>query len=130
MLAIIGGSLFFENHLVEGARKKLIRTPHGKVVLLVKNGIVYLSRHGPKKLPPHMIPHKAHMAALKRFGVQEIISFNSVGSLKQKIKPGSLIIPDDYMNLYNILTFFDHTIKCTVPGFWQRIFNVFDKFFR
>ena len=41
--------------------------------------------------------------------------------LKKIIRPGDIVVPDDYTNFYNILTFFDKGLHFTVPGLSEKI---------
>ncbi|MFC1690644.1 MTAP family purine nucleoside phosphorylase [Nanoarchaeota archaeon] len=80
-----------------------------------KKGVIFLKRHG-KNIPPHKINHKKNISYLKKKGVKTIIGINSVGSLKRRIKPGSIVIPHDYINLKNIQTYYDLKAKHITPG--------------
>ncbi|MBC8501260.1 MAG: MTAP family purine nucleoside phosphorylase [DPANN group archaeon] len=71
-----------------------------------KQGVVFLQRHG-KNIPPHKVDHKANLLSLKNKGVDTVIGICSVGSLKLGISPGSIVIPNDYINLKNIQTYHD-----------------------
>ena len=53
---------------------------------------------------------------LKEFGADKIIALNSCGSYKIDIKPGSIVIPDDYIDLSGGITYFDEKIVFTSPG--------------
>ena len=103
MLAIIGGSGFYE--LLAEAREEFPDTPYGspsgKIMIGKINGkdIAFLPRHGKgHKYPPHKIPYKANIWALKELGVNHIIAPAAVGSLKAEIKPGEFLIPDQFIN--------------------------------
>lgn len=62
--------------------------------------IAFLPRHGSKHtLAPHKVPYKANLMALKEIGVEYIIATCIVGSLKKEIVPGSLVLPDQFVNL-------------------------------
>lgn len=78
-------------------------------------GIFFLQRHG-KNIPPHKINHKRNILFLKKKGVKNVIGINSVGSLKRNIGPGSIIIPQDYINLKDIQTYYDVKAKHITPG--------------
>jgi 5'-methylthioadenosine phosphorylase len=80
-----------------------------------EKGVIFLQRHG-KNTPPHKINHKKNILSLKKKGVNTVIGICSVGSLKLNIKPGSIIIPHDYINLKNIQTFFDLEVRHITPG--------------
>lgn len=62
--------------------------------------VAFLPRHGSKHaLAPHKVPYKANLAALKEIGVEYVIGTCIVGSLRKEIAPGSLVIPDQFVNL-------------------------------
>lgn len=62
--------------------------------------VAFLPRHGEShSLAPHKVPYKANLAALKDLGVETVFATCIVGSLKEEIPPGSLIIPDQFVNL-------------------------------
>jgi 5'-methylthioadenosine phosphorylase len=53
---------------------------------------------------------------MKDLGVEKIVAVNSVGSLRLALKPGTFIIPDDFISLWQIPTFFDTDMKFVVPA--------------
>jgi 5'-methylthioadenosine phosphorylase len=66
-------------------------------------------------LPPHRINYRANLAALAIAGVDRIVAFGSSGSLKPEIKPGSLLIPTDYISLADIPSIHDHATEHVRP---------------
>jgi 5'-methylthioadenosine phosphorylase len=80
-----------------------------------KRGVIFLNRHEGDK-PPHKINHKNNILSLKKKGAETIIGVCSVGSLKKSIKPGSTVVPDDYINFFNIQTFYNNGIKHITPS--------------
>jgi len=61
--------------------------------------VAFLPRHGSKHtIAPHKVPYKANLAALKGLGVECIIGTCIVGSLKKEIIPGSIVLPDQFVN--------------------------------
>ena len=124
MLAIIGGTSLLGTSLFHNMEKQIIRTPHGDATAFVKGNLVYIQRHGGEaNTPPHKINYKANLTAIHQLGITRIIAVNSTGSLKEEIKPGTLVVPDDYFNLFDIPTFFDNQLKFTVPGLDPKIRN-------
>lgn len=65
--------------------------------------------------PPHRINHRANMMALSRYA-GAVIGIGSVGSLKRRIKPGTLVVPGDYLE-FAPPTYHDQRIKHIVPYF-------------
>ncbi len=82
-----------------------IKTPFGKtsVPILVgkfgKKKIAFLNRHGEgHKLSPSEVPFAANIFALKSLGVHAIISSGAVGSLREEIAPGDLVVVDQFID--------------------------------
>ncbi|MBU2565800.1 MAG: MTAP family purine nucleoside phosphorylase [Candidatus Thermoplasmatota archaeon] len=120
-IAIIGGSGFSE--LLESLKSVKVKTKYGNPSDSIEVGIfsgktvAFLPRHGKKRnIPPHMINHRANIFALKKLGVEKIIGVTSVGSLKKKISPPCVFVPNDYINLWNIQTYYEKKIAHVTPG--------------
>jgi len=82
-----------------------IETPFGRPstpVLVGKlgvNRIAFLNRHGKgHKLSPSEVPFAANIFALKKLGVHTLISSGAVGSLREEIGPGDLVIVDQFID--------------------------------
>src|SRR3989339_228525 len=61
--------------------------------------VAFLPRHGSKHtIAPHKVPYKANLTALKDLGVEYVIGTCIVGSLKKEIAPGSIVLPDQFVN--------------------------------
>lgn len=117
MIGIIGGTSLFEIQLFKDSKKKLIETEFGNTQVIHSKETTFISRHGLKKnIPPHKINHKANIIALKNLGVENIVSVTSVGSLKKNILPSTILVPHDYINFWNIPTFFDNKIVHITPS--------------
>lgn len=103
-IGLIGGSGFYE--FFEGKTKEIeVNTEYGlpsdkiTVGTLFGKKVAFLPRHGRKhQLPPHKIPYKANIAAMKKIGVEKIIAPAAVGSLRQDIKPGDFVICDQFID--------------------------------
>ncbi|MDQ7814640.1 MAG: MTAP family purine nucleoside phosphorylase [Patescibacteria group bacterium] len=62
--------------------------------------VAFIPRHGRgHSLPPHKVPYRANIEALKMAGVKRIIGTCIVGSLQREIRPGALVIPDQFVDL-------------------------------
>jgi len=104
-IAFIGGSGLYE---IEGAKliEQLdLETPWGKpsdkIDIVDINGTTaaFLPRHGRGHLyPPHQLNVRANIAALKMIGVEQIIAFSAVGSLKEEIPPLDFVLPDQIID--------------------------------
>ena len=87
------------------AERREVDTPFGKpsTAILVgtfgKRKIAFLSRHGDgHKLSPGEVPFAANVFALKQLGVRTIISSGAVGSLREEIAPGDLVVVDQFID--------------------------------
>jgi purine nucleoside phosphorylase len=121
MLGIIAGGSFSPAGM-EVAEKQTIKTPFGEpsdhftIGTLKGRDIIFLPRHGPQGIPPHRINHRANIYALKKLGVTEVVGVNSVGSLREELAPGSIVIPHDYLSPWGILTFYEHQAVHITPA--------------
>jgi 5'-methylthioadenosine phosphorylase len=104
-IGIIGGSGIYDPSLFENVRTVNVGTPYGSPSGPVEVGdfmgvkIAFLPRHGRgHTLPPHMVPYRANIWALKSLGVERVISPCAVGSLQEKYKPGTIMLPDQFID--------------------------------
>jgi purine nucleoside phosphorylase len=120
MLGIIAGRNFSPEGM-EVTEKQTMETPFGEpsdhftIGILRGREMVFLPRHGPHGIPPHRINHRANIYALKKLGVTEVVGVNSVGSLREELSPGSIVIPHDYLSPWGILTFYEHEAVHITP---------------
>ncbi|PIR66551.1 MAG: S-methyl-5'-thioadenosine phosphorylase [Parcubacteria group bacterium CG10_big_fil_rev_8_21_14_0_10_36_14] len=103
MLGIFGGSGFYE--LLDNLKEIEVGTPYGlpsdkfMVGEFCDRKVAFLPRHGRgHKIPPHKIPYRANLWAMKELGVTKIISPCAVGSLHRDIAPGTFVICDSYFD--------------------------------
>eukprot|EP01087_Luapelamoeba_hula_P007667 TRINITY_DN1872_c1_g1_i1.p1 TRINITY_DN1872_c1_g1~~TRINITY_DN1872_c1_g1_i1.p1 ORF type:complete len:264 (+),score=50.28 TRINITY_DN1872_c1_g1_i1:44-835(+) len=110
-LAVIGGTSLLESSYMAGLEVRTVHTVHGDVVLHFAKDFIFVQRHqaDPDKTytQPHLVNHRAIVTALHQCGVQRTISFSSVGSLRKNATPGTLVIPDDFFDIWHIITLFD-----------------------
>jgi 5'-methylthioadenosine phosphorylase len=125
-LAIIGGTSIRFSSLPE-LEEKIISTPYGNATALCGD-VIILQRHQ-RDLPPHRINHRANLAALAILGVDRLIAFGSSGSLKPRIPPGSIVIPSDFISLFDIPSTRDHSITHVMPEISARLSNELAKEF-
>ena len=104
-IAVIGGSGLYKMKEMTDIEEVDLDTPFGKpsapitIGRLEGVGIAFLPRHGRgHRISPTEIPARANIYALKSLGVERIIAINTVGSFKQEIKPGDLVIPDQLID--------------------------------
>lgn len=100
-LAIIGGSGLYQMDGFTLAEKREVVTPFGKPSSALSFGklsgvdVVFLARHGEGHvLNPSEINYRANIWALKSVGVKAVFSVSAVGSLREEIVPGHMVIPD------------------------------------
>jgi len=110
-LGIISGTLTLQRTEILGElSEEIVETDFGTALVLHSPRLVLIPRHGKDPrwhILPHRINHAANLMALKGLGVDEVIGINSTGSLKEELKPGAIIVPDDYILLYGGTTIFD-----------------------
>ncbi|WP_336362949.1 S-methyl-5'-thioadenosine phosphorylase [Halalkalicoccus salilacus] len=103
MIGFIGGSGIYEALPLEDTREEEIDTPYGEPSAPVTIGefastgreVAFLPRHGPDHgASPTDLPYRANMYALKTAGVTHVFASNAVGSLKEELSPGTLVVPD------------------------------------
>jgi 5'-methylthioadenosine phosphorylase len=124
-LGVVGGSGLYEMKAVKDIRPIHIDTPfgppsdayyHGK---LGNTDVFFLSRHGRghRKLPSE-INHRANILGFKLLGVERVVGFSAVGSLKETIRPRDIVLPDQYYDRAKIArehTFFGNGIVAHIP---------------
>ncbi|MFT3697457.1 MAG: S-methyl-5'-thioadenosine phosphorylase [Kofleriaceae bacterium] len=105
VIGIVGGSGLYDIEGLVDKTWKRIDSPFGKPsdeLLFGSYGghqIVFLPRHGRgHRIPPHEIPFLANIDALKRAGVQQVISVSAVGSLKEELPPGDFVVVDQFID--------------------------------
>lgn len=104
-IGIIGGSGLYEMEGIENLSELNLKTPFGNPSATLVQGtlkgteVIFLPRHGKgHRLLPTEIPFRANVWALKSLGVTHLISVSAVGSLAEKIAPGHLVFPDQFID--------------------------------
>lgn len=102
-IGVIGGSGLYA--LLHDAQPIDVTTPYGApsspVVLGDVDGrrVAFIARHGTgHELPPHRIPYRANVWALRACGVRQVLAPCAVGSLRADVRPGSLVLPDQLVD--------------------------------
>ena len=102
-IGVFGGSGFYA--FLENVEEISVDTPFGKpsdnIAIAVYEGkrVAFLPRHGKKhQYPPHMVPYRANLYAMKQLGVKRIIGPTASGSLQPHIKPGDFVITDQFVD--------------------------------
>jgi 5'-methylthioadenosine phosphorylase len=104
-IGIIGGTGVYDSGILEESTEEKIYTPFGRTSSPVTVGcykgrkIAFIPRHGyGHQIPPHRIPFRANIWALKELGVKRIISPSAVGSLREDYKPSEFVITDQFID--------------------------------
>jgi 5'-methylthioadenosine phosphorylase len=123
-IGVIGGTGLYDIEGLADIKEVNPDTPFGKpsdaitIGRLEGTGIAFLPRHGKgHRISPTEVPYQANIYALKGLGVEWIIAINTVGSFKQEIKPGDLVIPDQLIDRTRSRanTFFGGGIVAHIP---------------
>lgn len=119
-IAIIGGSGIYNIEGIKIIKKISVNTPFGKpsdkiiIGSLKEKEIAFLPRHGiGHRINPSLINYRANIYALKKLGVERIISVSACGSLKEEIRPQDFVIPFQFVDRTNQarkMTFFEEGI--------------------
>jgi len=117
-VAFLSGTSIVHSTLFASWEVRTVETKYGAVSYKQQGDRVVLNRHGwGFPLPPHRINHRANIRALADLGFQDIVSLNSVGSLKAGLPPGTLVSCADYVCLQSPPeTFFDDELRGGAPG--------------
>lgn len=115
-IGVFGGSGLYRLEGSTVLEEIKVETPFGPpsdlitIVEIDGRRIAFLPRHGRKhEYPPHKIPYKANIWAMKALGVGRLLAPNAVGSLQKHIKPGDFVICDQFVDRtrHRDDTFFD-----------------------
>lgn len=105
VIGVIGGSGLYEMEGMTDIRTVTVDTPFGnpsdEYVTGTLDGIrmVFLPRHGRgHRLLPSEVNYRANIYGMKNLGVERIISVSAVGSMKEEIVPGHIVIPDQFID--------------------------------
>jgi 5'-methylthioadenosine phosphorylase len=122
-VGIIGGSGLYQMDGVTDLAEVHVDTPFGKPsdALLIGRldgvEVAFLPRHGRgHRIPPHELPFRANLWALKSVGVKWVLSVSAVGSLREEIAPGHLVVVDQFIDrMKKSMTFFEDGLAAHVP---------------
>lgn len=104
-VGVIGGSGLYQIEGLQHVKELDLNTPFGKPSdkfiqgLLGETELLFLPRHGRgHRWLPTEINFRANIFGMKKLGVERIISVSAVGSLQEKIAPGQVVIPDQFID--------------------------------
>ena len=104
-IGIFGGTGIYDSGLLSESKEITVDTPFGKTSDSITVGIfkgkkvAFMPRHGRKHtIPPHLINFRANIWAFKEMGIKRIIAPSAVGSLQERLKPGDLVLPSQFID--------------------------------
>jgi len=119
-IGIIGGSGLYKIEGIKAVKTVAVTTPFGKpsdkfiIGKLQNKEVVFLPRHGlGHRVSPSGINYRANIYAMKKLGVERIISVTACGSLKEELRPLDFVVVDQFVDRTNHareMTFFDSGI--------------------
>jgi 5'-methylthioadenosine phosphorylase len=119
VLGVIGGSGFYQMKGLTAIEQVELTTPFGRPSdpffrgKLGECDVVFLSRHSRgHRLIPSELNFRANIYGLKQLGVNHLVSVSTAGSMKEELRPGDLVVPDQFI---------DHTFKRTGTFFGDGI---------
>src|SRR4051812_35227104 len=113
-IGVIGGSGLYA--LLEDAEEFEVSTPYGPpsdpitVAEVGGRRVAFLPRHGrDHRYPPHRIPYRANLWALRALGVRQVLAPCAVGGLRPELGPGTFVVPDQLIDRTSgrVQTFYD-----------------------
>lgn len=104
-LGVIGGTGLYEMEGLDNVREVDVDTPFGDPSAPFVTGalggveMVFLPRHGKgHRLLPTEVNNRANIFGMKKLGVERVLSVGAVGSLRQEIAPGHVVVPDQFID--------------------------------
>jgi 5'-methylthioadenosine phosphorylase len=104
-IAIIGGSGLENPDILKNSKEIKVETLYGNPSSTFKTGqiegieVAILSRHGRKhEIPPSQVNNRANIWAIHELGCSHILATTACGSLREEIKRGDLVIPDQFID--------------------------------
>ena len=105
VLAIIGGSGLYSLPELQDVKTHTVTTPFGEPSSKVVEGtigdtrLLFIARHGEGHVfLPSEVNYRANVFALKALGATHLLSISAVGSLKEEIAPGDLVVTRQYID--------------------------------
>jgi 5'-methylthioadenosine phosphorylase len=105
IIGVIGGSGLYQMEGIGRVREVAVKTPFGKPSDKLIRGrlgdaeLIFLPRHGKgHRWLPTEVNFRANIFAMKKLGAEWIISVSAVGSLREDIAPGHIVVPDQFID--------------------------------
>ena len=131
-IGIIGGSGLYAMDVLEDRQEVPVDTPWGEpsdaYVLGRIEGreVAFLARHGRgHRIMPSNLNFRANIHGLKQLGVEYVLSFSAVGSLREELEPLHFVVPDQFFDRTRgrVSTFFDDRVGRTCHVFPPDLLN-------
>lgn len=104
-IAVIGGSGLYDLEGLANVQEHQVDTPYGSPSDSIVEGrlgdvrLLFLARHGKgHRLLPSEVNYRANIFALKKLGASHVISVSAVGSMREEIHPGHMVVVDQYID--------------------------------
>lgn len=104
-IGVIGGSGLYDIPDLTDIEEHQIDTPFGapsdaiRVGTLAGARVAFVARHGRGHIhTPSEVPYRANIYALKTLGVERVIAVSACGSLRERMAPGHVVIPDQLVD--------------------------------
>ena len=124
-LGVLSGTFMLErSDWIRKGKKQRIQNAYGEATAIETDSVVFILRHGDNPanyILPHRVNHPANLQALKDLGVTEVIGINSTGSLKISLRPGRIVIPDDFISFTPTPTICESKPIHVTPSFNESI---------
>ena len=123
LLGIIGGTGLYDIDGLEGVERVELETPYGApsdayvVGNLGERRLAFLPRHGVgHRVLPSELNFRANIHGFKQLGADAIVSVSAVGSLREHIEPGDVVVPHQFIDRTRgrISTFFGEGVVAHV----------------
>lgn len=123
VLGVIGGSGLYQMPGLTGVEDVRVETPFGAPSDAIVRGhlgdttLLFLPRHGRlHQHSPSKVNYRANIWALKSLGATHVLSVSAVGSLREEVAPGHVVVPDQFIDRTagRVSTFFDDGVVAHV----------------
>jgi 5'-methylthioadenosine phosphorylase len=113
-IGVFGGSGFYA--LLDDPEEIAVDTPYGApsapltIGTIGERRVAFLPRHGrDHEFPPHAVPYRANVWAMKAIGVTRLFAPSAAGSLRRDIPPKTFVVSDQAIDMTRgrVSTFYD-----------------------
>ncbi len=105
LLGVLGGSGLYGIPELQEVTQHRVSTPFGEPSAPYLSGrigdtrVIFLARHGEgHRLMPSEVNYRANIHGFRQLGVRHLISVSAVGSLREDIRPGDMVLPDQFID--------------------------------